>query len=1359
MHRTRSGFLIAFSQRRLGSRWWLSPALSPTTSAVPSASVTLSREGGDVLPDAVVDAWLRWRRQQGSGGAAYSSVALSRSVADVLSRIPISELGEAHGTITEETDSEVAEDNCKRSPVTSAAASVGALVDSLHLATWGGKHVPCPSTPTEVVFAQLRIFAPLFLQLDAATEHLAVLAAYCDEAMEGNAEKGSTAASLYMQRVLRQVRVSWQPWVTSAQRERLLAGVTSFTASHYGPGSFQKGMETQRRPSSATSTCDGVGSSNGVPNGFFVSLQKTHETDQERSWRILLESVPTFYVSADLVREDVLRRYPSDGARLWHLWTRTASTAAERAAAVAVDGHPVSPSNGAQTDFGDSSTDAPCLEVTADGRAVRVPSKEVCLQFGCPARLIFSTQPGTCAMPRERYSLVQNVRYGPQLMHYASWLLATTVPTAAANLSDIRRVFDVQRCRKEGDEQPEASTAEAVVQQSSDISPPFSVCRTFFPCMEVLLDHPDLAFALQIHDPARDLVCAGLPPPSPRPGVRRHDSTDNSLHVQLHPAFAHELRGAADVVLNVLRQAQRACNAAAVCVTAAASHLVPASVAVHVRSSPTDVVPPSLASFLRCKISAGASDVAAATAEEEEKRHFRGNVVCVSCVDRSAGTPLSTSSAGQELLLAFACVSTRVDVVVITAPCVSALLTRLSAAGQTSQADASSAFSSPEEQTEEAPCGVDALARLLCHDSVAKVVPSRFYGNARRGGLARLFGVLQDSVITLCPLQHVACYAGIPMGELMAKDDEEGDLLLAATVNQRHDVRIEVTPDQITHEVVGEAERDSIMKAVHDAASLAVAALLLCRDRHREQQLHCPRVTPPHAHSLLRGTESHLSLTDLLRRWAGSTRAMHDHSVAVRLSRYTRWLSGLTSTLGGSCWEIDLAQSTRQSGESLSPAAARALLRELIATYGPEPLPPIHWRSTLLSDTDASRCAEVNGLETGTPVLAAAAATPDSSITTEDVLLPAKDIDTPQLTECDEHLSFDATLYDALLRDAAEVTQSAGASPWPPPPPPPPSAADAGVLAVATEIETSSSEKGQQSAAPISVSPPAQATTADTGASASHEQDTLQFYLTTVLGSDAAAAAASVTQRTPATSAPRERVEHSNQPAMVMTAPAAGPTAAPSPPATPIDIADRTKLPLGFLFGPRKSFPSPDKNTAAVAGGRSGFIPMQQQTPLQGASWPSNLPQERPRLQPGRQLCCNERYNAPPTAPLRGLTSSFYLPTVSSAPPMRSSATNVARFDPFAPWSAGAGGNTNEAVSASASADSAFPPPPLPPPPPPMPAATASVASTPTAPSGCATDLTADFLGRVSDAERLRLASLIVDILRGSPSPPSAPPR
>ncbi|KPI87081.1 hypothetical protein ABL78_3843 [Leptomonas seymouri] len=1274
-------------------------------------------------------------------------------MADVMSRIPVSEMKEAHIPNSEQSESTAVKDPCRRCPVRASCTNFGALYDLLHVAKRGGRRGPHPPASIEAVFAHLCTLTPLFLQLDTSTEHPALLTAYCSEVTEGKSGSGSIAANVYMQRVLRQVCVAWQPWVTSAQKERLIADLTCCPSSLYGAAALQEA--TRLLSPSAAPGGGGVGGSNGTSNSFPVVPQKMHEAEHERSWRALLESVPTFYVSAELVREDVLRRYPLEGMRLWNSWMRAALATAEGTIDEHSDGFDGLGPNRRKASAGEASHDDPRLEVTVDGCAVRLPSKERCLQCGCPARLLYSSQRSTQVLPFERYSLVRSVIYGAQLMHYATSLLATTVTTTAASLDDVRHLFKMQQCKANYDEQQQQPefTVGTVGESKAHNSRLPAACAAFFPCVEVLLDHPDLAFALEIRDAARGLDCAGLPPLPPRQGLPPHYGSDDALQIQLHPAFSHELRGVADVALSTERRTKRLCDAAATCAprvsghaSSTASYRLPTSVLVHHVRASADAVPPSLQTFPLCTMPAAGSN--SATATEEETVSLRQGVVCLAVVEGGEGSSQPTGGTEQVLLLAFTCDPTTVDIVAVSEPCISMLTARLSGGTLTDHGDASSVPPASEEKSSEAACAADALARLLCLDSVTKVLPSSFYSNAWCNGRPRLFNAVQSLVSVSCSLQHVACYAGLPMGTVV--EGAEGDLLLAAMINQRHDVYLELPSDLIQQGLQEGTERGFLRKALHDAASLAVATLLTFRDRQAEEEMlrrFC--VGLPSSDSLSVQTQRNFSFTELMKVWATSTHAMHDYSVAMRLSRYMHWLNNLTSTRSCSLLESDVASNTLVSDASLSPAAAREALRELIATYGPDPLPRIQWRDALLSETTSREPAGVSALEK--TALPAAANAPDVPDTETDALSPADECDPPQLTEYEELDSIDATLYDALLQDAAAVKQRVTASL------PPPSAEDTGALAATAEVESplraSDTHNRVSTSASTSALPPPGS---DPTARALHDQDTLQFYLSTVLGGDAAAPAPGLTQQAPPAAAEEEGNPGASTLPPSMDVANAGQTYASSYSATPSSTiaaaaittpTEPPRLPRRFVLGPRSSCQQPCKSIAASASATTECTPMPQRL-LPGFPIHSSSSQGCPPGL-GRHFGSDSASSALFAFPLQSYASfrSSNTPARSPAAPPVGDISTAARLAP-----AGAGSDHDGATVfvADVSSPSPLPTPTL--------AATPSSTATPTVPTECATDVQTNVFASVSDAERLRLATLLVDILRGHPDPPSTPP-
>ncbi|KAG5468726.1 hypothetical protein CUR178_01561 [Leishmania enriettii] len=202
----------------------------------------------------------------------------------------------------------------------------------------------------------------------------------------------------------------------------------------------------------------------------------------------------------------------------------------------------------------------PYVEASPCGAAVRAPSLEQCLQAGCPARLIDNPQHAPAAL-QERYALLRDDGdLGPRLMHMALAMVCAVVPTSPRPLSVARQIFqDLQQQQQCLHQERDSYSREVAERAGAVVSPAAAAahreCARFFPCVEVLLDHPQPAFTVQIFDKATGRVCARFPVPCEADTkAATPASRPQELQVQLHPSFSHARRGMADVALSVLEK-------------------------------------------------------------------------------------------------------------------------------------------------------------------------------------------------------------------------------------------------------------------------------------------------------------------------------------------------------------------------------------------------------------------------------------------------------------------------------------------------------------------------------------------------------------------------------------------------------------------------------------------------------------------------------------------------------------------------------------------------------------------------------------------------------------------------------------
>ena len=1360
------------SPRKL-CRWWSivvsSPFATDKTGTVDPSKQLGKGEGK--LPDAVADTWLRWGKEQEGvrcDGNTCNSLKLSESTSSVLRRFPAPHIRKADRPDANESACDTVKDGIRGEAVEEYSMSVDALCAT---------NSPRRSSSPQAVLARLRCFMPLFLRVDASAEQRAVLARRCRETEGANAGDFPAAADPYLLRVLRQVRVSWQPWVKAAQKSRLIArdtpgALTAFTEetpTHQGDARL---LELLRRSTSTTAAQGDPSALNQV--AFWRSEALVREAEQERSWRILLETVPEFYVSVDLVHTELLQRYPSEGARLWASWTRTTTTMAKGFGGEARADAPHATKNGGEEIRSSlKCDDAPLLEMTEDGCAVRTPSIELCLQRGCPARLLYGGQRHASVSLRDRYSLSQNTNYGPELMHLATSLLAATVPTTPTSLPDLRELFSEQI--KDVWQQVSSTSSAPFKGKNKDSATHFERGVSFFSCVEVLLDHPDLAFALRIRDTARGVVRAGLPSPPREHDTHASRDSDNLLLVQLHPAFAHERRGGADVALRALLRVRAvhhltgACTSLwhlrrTSCATACEANAGCVAFHVHYLRSLSDSVASSLLTQL-----------CSACGERRSVASIEERAVCaVSCVGLGEVARQQMDAVEQEGLVFVVTEGlNRADAIVVMEPCRSILLTRLfGVAGELERAQEVAPI---ETEAGDVPRVLGALVRMLCGSAVVRVAPSRLFYMAlpHRSGLTRLFGALPDAALaSFCTLQHVACFAGYPMGEQLTTG-EGADLLLAAAVCARHGVHFALAPEEGKQEGRKDADAERCLADVADAGSLAVAASFLLRDRRMEKDNvsdNYPSRFPFFSSRLQAAAAHNSSFADSLKAWAGSQGAMYDYNVALRLERYTDWLDRLIGTGNSLPLERpEVISETDMSDTSLSPAAARAALLRLVALYGPEPFPAAAVPAgTLVRTTRGSNeSTELAGVHAvaATPFETSINTTTAASLsgTSSDEGTADNSDNAPSLSAAPEkHLSFDASLYDALLQDAAAVQLNVASTQ---------TAKDHATLHTAPPQTPPTGKDEREAESHVAAVPP-QPGAAEASVDVSQEEDTLQFYLSTIFGEDGGNGGCDdgLTSLTAAAS------------------PFAGPTADPrstSRPSPVVDVvtaSDRhpspPSLPRGFVFGPRSRRMPRESAGEGHAGAMPGQPSRQRQCDNNRRAFGTSVVAAVPPYSPT---------HFPPFPSFHSSLAS----TLTSVPPSAAlgAMSTVARFNPFAPQAAATRdssrcSNVRESFTGS---PLSFPPrtdrfsppsppslPPAPPRPPPMPPTSGCVTErgengvgTGAGADGgaankkrpCLSNGTSDFLGIVSDAERLRLASMIVDILRGSSGSPPTPPR
>lgn len=1292
-------------------RWWVweksrllkcSPATTTTAVRAP-ARVT------EQLPDTVVDILVRAARERDNRTSSFT-LAPSCIARSALARLPpatedkASLNGDDTAALHEATPHTLSE---------ASAVTVGALYDALQDTLWCNKDVASQTfIPLELFFMHLAHLAPLLVRLDATAHHFGTLFAYCNEALGVKAAglRLATTTNPYMQRLLRQTRVSWQPWVSAEQKARLIAGASSELGPERPGQCAQTSLAAHHRAANGHSP---------APCGQFLSAEK------ERSWRLLLESVPPFFVAAELVRADMRDRHGDDGERLFDAWVSRRATFAASAPS-AESGLPLS---GADA----TAHEEPFLEVTADGCAVRAPAREACLQAGCPPRLIYNTSPTRHSALRSRHALMNNARFGAELMHAATALLAMTVPSTSCGLEDVRRLFSLQ--------QSNSAVREQLAAASSSARP---TCAAFFPCVEVLLEHPDLSFAVQIRERASGFARATLPNPMEEARGAPQHSIKDTLQIRLHPSFAHALRGSADVVLTTLQHQRRrrgfldfGSGKEARGGTSATS----CRVHVHYVRDAADVVPAGFAVLLR-----SADDAAAAPTVT--LRAVKG-VVYVSSTAVRRATHEATSVARSEeqgLQLAFACTPTRVDVVVVPAACIPFFLERVRAAS-----------SSKEEGGDGEPLRLlDACARLLFDSALVTLAPSRcFTGLSRPSSLLRLWVSLSDAALaSLCTLEHVAHYAGYPVGSAVAASSD-ADQLIAAMIQRHHQVRFVTLQQETDADTIQKGAEQGLSgsaEEVWEAATVCVAALLLCRCREREVSILTASQSTSTADRVMAMSNP---VVDVLNRWAGSAAAMRDYGVQLRLARYTRWLR---------CMGEDASFATAADSPATA-AAARVALEGLCAAYGPEPFPDVSWDVRPVVGGDQGTCREAAEVHTHMNLSDAATLdAPRNDVITgtaarEDAGERQQREDTAAAPAPDsEQADVDVCLYDALLSEAAALQNGSATALSVSPRPTPAEGTSTMAASVDEDKEQKQTREKDETAASArpssSSSPPPLAEPTDQ----QEQEDTLHFYLATVLGGDTESTATTTTanppqpqQQSPPSDTQRGRLE---VPAVELPIPIRFP---PRPPLSVMHGLDRPFMHRGnngsSLGEDTGVWDGADGSTAAGSAAT-------RQIPIEAPQQPFSLFRtagQATRCAGGVGFASASPSLRPAQSRSAALVSSSSPPAVATTRPL-GGGTCVALFNPFGPQQQhqqqqekNADGDLAPFFSAPASTC----PPPAPPAAPPMPSATDSgalplplphVSSSPV----YTQDTPLDFLGHVTAAEKLRLASLIIDVLRGS---------
>ncbi|KAG5467907.1 hypothetical protein LSCM4_00993 [Leishmania orientalis] len=1440
---TRAGFFAA-SHRRFA--WWSRPLQkSDDGPCVPGNAARAS-----LIPDAVIDACMPRRAVPDllSGACAHWPPT---TFASLLLRIPCVPTGQdGRGTNVKghpvSSPGEVLD--MTRLPSEASQARACSTVGSLYNALVDAQHcflAPPPSL--EAFFVSLASFAPLFLNInptsgesnDIRCDRAEMLLEYC----AGTAATPYSTFHPFMRRLIREVRVSWQPWLSSPQIVRLAA------AAGDGVGGDSRRLQERVLPSycgnlteSSMATLCCLPSEGGCSSACAGTLAYARTPQYiiaaEKAWQTLLEHVPSFFVATTLVKASLRRAYSAEKAlRLFMSWTSRpcvrVTAALDTAAHAGCEKAPHS--NGE-----DGGCRGPYVEVSPCGAAVRAPSLEQCLQAGCPARLIYNPQHAPAAL-QERYALLRgDGGLGPGLMHMALAMVCAVVPTSPRPLSVVRQIFqDLQQQQQQQylHQERDIYSREVAERAGAVVSPAAATahrgCVRFFPCVEVLLDHPQLAFTVQILDKATGHVCARFPVPCEADTKTATSAgRPQELQVQLHPSFSHARRGMADVALSVLEKMK------AMAILAEArrpqqrrdapfdtSH----ACAVRFHDARDGLLTESLEAVLQSLERQSAAALTAGSTSVAERVFFVGvNEVGGLGGEAPSRRDASTAVKGERdaqgspravlLITVVRDDSNSVDVVAVEARALCSQLRKM-------KADCATTPTTAEEQRATAAERLLLpLARALHSPTSVKMLPSSAFTDdsvscAHRlqqrspSALCLLLDSLHHEALSgVCRLEHIVHYVGYPVDGTMPLTPGSGaDLLLASTIVARYGSAIHTTTAQQECGSDGEfggslPEVTTPVHVVHGAATVSLAASLLLQLHPQERQFHMFG-NPCGKESAECTAESTLGMTlsCALQRWVLKPALARQHGLALRLARFERWLAHATA---GKVDELSARYRGAAVAEARHPSATLAArdgclsdlevtLRDLVCRFGPEPLPNRCWmRGPGTEDTRQMKSASFYTDAAAVRVKESETAIPGGSDKEEGSSPPLP----AEVPAAAEHLDVDALLHDALTQEAAAIRQAVAKHAQPT------TVADADTatstpphdnVGLPVAAVGASVDAGSILSLPTPSSPILGAGAAP-GSSDPVEEDALQCYLSTLFDeSDASSMAETSTptcspaaQATPLTSStPRPEEVATNtetvgppnvapslqscmttsdaidmsaglppaSSASLLAACDSGGSGRDNAPTATVPPSTTRPLPLGFHHGPSSLMATHGSCAARrLANAKSGADKLNRTSwfPLtpcshssQKAAWQGLSPQPNQPASMAKSAVLAPSSPRPPSA-------------VPSTHPRLSSDANIAqprRFGRFAPWS-------QPAISTPSQQGSPFSPTSSQRPPlsqlaralstdhnastQPLPSALFSTTSAAECSAGSLLPLDP------TDAERLHLASLLVDILRGTTKKP-----
>ncbi|GET92329.1 hypothetical protein, unknown function [Leishmania tarentolae] len=1442
MFPTRVRFFEA-SQRR---NFWWSRALEKLDGAkrTPDAPMRAS-----LLPDAVIDACVP-RRPASHVAFGADTLLPPDTFASLLLRIPSAPMW--LGECGKETNAQ------RRSPpgggltITNVAGEASqpqayCTIGTLYDALVDGQSRSLISPPSlEVFFVRLASFAPLFLRLTPAShacsgahqDSAGTLVEYC----AGMTTALNGTLHPFMRRLIREVRVSWQPWLSSLKIARAIAaatGVDGDTADKCDARELplQSFMRNFIEPSLGRLRClssEGGRVSRREGKCHHACMSQYAATD-EKAWQPLLEHVPPFFVATVRVQASLRRAFSDDKAlRLLDTWTSQRHF------------HMTSPVDTVSDDgcgnrprlHGEGSRcHGPYVEVSPCGTAIRAPSSEQCLQAGCPSWLIYNPQYAPTTL-YEKYALLHaDHDSGPGLMHAALALVCAVVPSTLQPLSVVRQIFSnhqQQQCSIHQREQRYlGETIEAADEPDSAPAAARRVCASLFPCLEALLDHPQLAFAVQVIDKSTGSVCVRFPAPNATGGMAADLSTRlQEFRVHLHPSFSHAQRGRADVALSLLEKVRHMSVPAAV-PKPQHRHVVPFDIShvwtVRFHDARDGVLTDSLSALLQLLEKQSATMLAGGSALDAGNFAFVGVSEVLGLTEESptrwdALTTVHEPRYPQEsprivlLLTVVSNGSSSMDVVAVDGRQLCLQMWTMTSDATITAAD--------EEQAEATKEGLlPFVARVLSSSSVVKVVRSSVFADGSVCFAHRLLqrdpsavrGLLDslcsEALTSVCSLEHIVHYVGYPIDDAMSLTlTSEADLLLASTILARYGSAIDTTTTWEKSSTDGEAggsapEQSTRACAINEAATISLAASLLLQHHAQEHLLHILE-NADHKDSSESATKSTLGLTlsCALHRWARKPTLARQHGLTLRLKRFQWWLAHATSGkmdgLSACSW---VSSDTEARYLSMTSAARKRCLgdpemslRELACRFGPEPLPSPYW---------------VRGMQTA-HVPKATSAFGDTGLAmvkeNEGGIVKAMQSDSEKGSSLpfsaegsavDEHVDTDALIHDALVQDAAAVLQNVTrhASHT--------NVADSDsstrtLLHDHTGLPLCKVEASEDTACtPPSLSScsPRSAASATPSACFPAEEDALKSYLSTLFDDLPTKPTSSTSLQTPnlatessasTSSAPRsakvitgaEHVEVSNVvPSLQLSTTASGGAdlcdehllaAHPShtaacgsrysgrddPSTTTVPVSITCALPMGFLYGPPPLITSSKSSTTPrLASTKRGAYKLSHAVnfPL-----PPGLHATHEGPREGLPLPPNQPTSTmgPPKSASSSPNPPLTVPTTCYSPSHDANFAPLARFDRFAAWKQPATRTSNQQA-----------PSPCPPPQPPLsspcamsstcekdsakPPRSASVSSVvPTRRS-----LEALFSFEPTEAERLRLGSLLIDILRGTiKQPPSS---